>query len=55
MKIRNKLSENMFCPTAGTFRNLVEVGGGGGGGGEVQCLDDMNKVIQFLNFEILKF
>ncbi len=49
MKIRNKLSENMFCPTAGTFRNLVEVGG------EVQCLDDMNKVIQFLNFEILKF
>ena len=41
----------MFCPTAGTFRNLVEVGGGG----EVQCLDDMNKVIQFLNFEILKF
>jgi len=31
MKIRNKLSENMFCPTAGTFRNLVEVGGGGGG------------------------
>lgn len=50
MKIRNKLSENMFCPTAGTFRNLVE-----GGGVEVQCLDDMNKVIQFLNFEILKF
>ena len=40
----------MFCPTAGTFRNLVE-----GGGVEVQCLDDMNKVIQFLNFEILKF
>ena len=31
----NKPSENMFCPTAGIFRNvnLVEVGGGGGGGG----------------------